>query len=156
MTIVLVVRNLGKCNHDDCMQGKCISARSFCSGLERKLLFFIHAFHTQLVICPTLILISSSATSPYFQKCVSVCILMYWTVHKNQDVLFYLQDVSCFISYVYAFIFGYKINLLDLQHCFLNQQLPERRLFAKSSHFTERFVKIVFCKCFIEEYWNSK
>lgn len=75
---------------------------------------FLYAFHTLLVICPTLILISSSAMSPYFQKCVSVCILMYWTVHKNQDVLFYLQDVGCFISYVYAFIFRYKINLPGL------------------------------------------
>lgn len=84
--------------------------------------------------------------SPFFQKCVSVCILMYWTVHKNQDVLFYLQDVSGFISYVYAFIFGYKINLPDLQHFF----------FAKSSHLTEWFVQKVVCKCFIEEYWNSK
>jgi len=35
---------------------------------------------------------------------------MYWTVHKNQDVLFYLRDVGCIISYVYAFIFRYKIN----------------------------------------------
>lgn len=39
MMIVFVVRNLGKCNHGDCKQGKCISARSFCSGLERKRLF---------------------------------------------------------------------------------------------------------------------
>lgn len=75
---------------------------------ERKL----YAFHT--IICPTFILIYSSAMSPYFQKCVSVCILMYWTVHKSQDVLFYLQDVGCFISYVYAFIFRYKINLTGL------------------------------------------
>lgn len=74
------------------MMIKCISAGSFCLGLERK---HVYMFFTYL--CHTYIFLLFPQVRRLITESVSVCILMYWAVHKSKMFLFYLQDVHRFI-----------------------------------------------------------
>lgn len=78
--------------------------------------------------------------SSYFQKFVSVCILMYWTVHKKTRCFYsiYKMPVVSFTMFI-AFIFGYEINRLIFSTAIIC-----------SFTFYKKFKKYKFCLHFIQ------